>query len=86
MTRRTTSTSTRLHRVSTEYGDVVLNEATGAYWHLNASASRIVAVLESGGTVQDAVADLVATYGIEEGMARRDIEAVAQRLRDLGVL
>ncbi|MEV5326370.1 lasso peptide biosynthesis PqqD family chaperone [Nonomuraea sp. NPDC052634] len=75
-----------LHRVSTEYGDVVLNERTGAYWHLNESASRVLAVLERGGSQDDAVADLVQTYGIDADRARADIEAISGELRRLGAL
>lgn len=80
------SSAGALHRVSTEYGDVVLNEKTGAYWHLNESASRIVSVLESGGSTEDAVRDLVDAYNIDEVTARRDIEAVSDHLQKLGAL
>ncbi|WOF21918.1 lasso peptide biosynthesis PqqD family chaperone [Microbacterium betulae] len=75
-----------LHRVSTEYGDVILNERTGAYWHLNESASRVVAVLDSGGSVEDAVRDLVDVYEIDEVRARQDIEVISASLQKLGAL
>ncbi|WP_431790831.1 lasso peptide biosynthesis PqqD family chaperone [Kocuria palustris] len=78
--------TTSLHRVPTEYGEVLLNEKTGAYWNLNESASRIVAVLENGGAVEDAVKDLVDTYGIDKNQARHDIEAVEASLQKLGAL
>ena len=73
-------------RVSTEYGDLVLDENTGKYWHLNESATRVLNVFERGGSQEDAVADFVETYGIAPEQARADIETVSAELRKLGLL
>ncbi|WP_145007860.1 lasso peptide biosynthesis PqqD family chaperone [Kocuria marina] len=86
MKNQSASTNGSLHRVPTEYGEVVLNDKTGAYWHLNESASRIVSVLETGGSTEDAVRNLVDAYGIDEAVVRRDIQAVASNLKKLGAL
>lgn len=73
-------------RVSTEYGDLVLDESTGKYWHLNESATRVLNVFEHGGSQEDAVADFVETYGIAPERARADIETASAELRKLGLL
>ncbi len=73
-------------RVSTEYGDLVLDENTGKYWHLNESATRVLKVFERGGSQEDAVADFVETYGIDPERARADIETISADLRESGLL
>lgn len=73
-------------RVSTEYGDLVLDENTGKYWHLNESATRVLEVFERNGSQEDAVADFVETYGITQERARADIETLRAELRESGLL
>lgn len=73
-------------RVNTEYGDLVLDENTGKYWHLNESATRVLNVFERGGSQEDAVADFVETYGIAPERARADIETLGAELRESGLL
>ncbi|MGO3471652.1 MAG: PqqD family peptide modification chaperone [Brevibacterium aurantiacum] len=46
---------------------------TGAYWHLNESASGVLGVLQQGGTSDDAISGLVETYGIAEPRATDDV-------------
>lgn len=86
MKKRAPLKSPSLHRVTTEYGDVVLNEQTGAYWHLNESAARVLKILTSGGSLDEAADDLVATYGIDHERARQDTEAIRTQLETLGAL
>lgn len=78
--------SHNLSRVDTEYGEIVLNEATGAYWHLNASASRVLGVLQQGGSSDDAISDLVETYGITKPRAADDVHSIQTQLKELGAL
>ncbi len=79
-------TRSEVLRVNTEYGDLVLDENTGKYWHLNESATRVLDVFERGGSQKEAVADFVETYGIAPERARADIEALSVELRKLGLL
>lgn len=78
--------SHNLSRVDTEYGEIVLNEVTGAYWHLNETASRVLGVLQQGGTSDDAVSDLVETYRIDDRRAIEDVHSIRRQLKELGVL
>lgn len=75
-----------INRVKTEYGEVVLNEKTGAYWHLNDTAARVLSVIEDGGSLEDAAADLVHSYGIEFEQARSDVETIRSGLERMGAL
>ena len=79
-------TQSEVLRVNTEYGDLVLDENTGKYWHLNESAARVLNVFERGGGQEEAVADFVETYGIAPERARADIETLNAELRKLGLL
>lgn len=80
MNRRGRSRLSNLHRVETEYGVVILNEASGAYWHLNESADVVLSVLERGGNIEEATDALVQRYGIEPDRARADVEDIRGRL------
>lgn len=79
-------TRSEVLRVNTEYGDLVLDENTGKYWHLNESAARVLNVFERGGGQEEAVADFVETYGIAPERAQTDIETLSAELRKLGLL
>lgn len=86
MQRTNKYTRSEVIRVNTEYGDLVLDENTGKYWHLNESATRVLNVLERNGDQEDVVADFVETYGIDPERARADIETLNTELRKLGLL
>ena len=86
MQRTNKYTRSEVLRVNTEYGDLILDENTGKYWHLNESAARVLNVFERGGSREDAVADFVETYGIAPERARVDIETLSAELRKLGLL
>lgn len=72
--------------VPTEYGHVMLDESRGQYWHLNDSALTVTRCLRDGGSRDDAADALVASYGIERGVARRDVDAACETLQKVGLL
>lgn len=74
-----------ISRVSTDYGDVVLNENTGKYWHLNKSATLALDVFQQGGSDEDAVAKFVEVFQIDSERARSDIAALSGQLRRMGL-
>lgn len=80
------TSSQNLSRVNTEYGEIVLNEVTGAYWHLNETASQVLGVLQQGGTSADAISDLVDRYGIADQRATDDVHSIRKQLKELGAL
>ncbi|MEV5507297.1 lasso peptide biosynthesis PqqD family chaperone [Streptomyces orinoci] len=64
----------------TDYGTVLLDGADGRYWQLNGSASVALRVLLEGGTVEQAVQRLLATYDVDEPRARADVERLLAKL------
>lgn len=72
--------------VSTEYGNVLLDESQGRYWHLNDSALVVARTFIDGGRHEDAVGALVAEFGIDREVAERDVDATHGQLREVGVL
>lgn len=73
-------------RVSTEYGEVLLDEDTGGYWHLNQTASLVLQTLQNDGDASRAVQKLVEVYDVDPARAREDVNAIAERFAGLGVL
>ncbi|WP_043619128.1 lasso peptide biosynthesis PqqD family chaperone [Nonomuraea candida] len=75
-----------ISRVRTDYGDVLLDETEGRYWHANRAAGLVLDVVEQGGGAEQAAERLVAEFGIDGGTARTDAETLLRHLRDLGML
>ncbi|GAB3457930.1 hypothetical protein GCM10027570_40930 [Streptomonospora sediminis] len=75
-----------ISRVRTDYGDVILDEASGFYWHANPTAALILDTVEHGGGAEQAAERLAAEFGIDRSRALADAEALLTRLRDLKVV
>lgn len=73
-------------RVSTEYGEVLLDEETGGYWHINETASLVLNSLEEDHDEDHAAQKLVESYGIDPVRARQDVKAIAEKFTELGAL
>ncbi|MEU6073914.1 lasso peptide biosynthesis PqqD family chaperone [Micromonospora sp. NPDC047074] len=78
--------STQLSRVETNYGEVVLDEERGQYWHLNPTASLVVSIVSAGGSVDDAVEAILSRYDVSVDQARADVHKVVQQLRENRIL
>lgn len=76
----------RVHVVHTEYGDVLLNEATGAYLHLNTTGALIRELLVEDDDVDRAVERIVEQHDVDAATARKDVEAFRQELTKRGLL
>lgn len=76
----------RWTRVRAEYGDVVLDELRGTYWHLNPTAVLALDTFETGGSVDDVVERFVETFGVDPETAQEDVTALAVSLRKAGML
>ncbi|GAB7039292.1 MULTISPECIES: lasso peptide biosynthesis PqqD family chaperone [Catenuloplanes] len=70
----------------TEYGVVLLDEHTGAYYTLNPTAALVVRTLDSGGDDEAAAAALVAQFGADPGTAGTDVAELVGSLRTAGLL
>ncbi|XTZ15596.1 lasso peptide biosynthesis PqqD family chaperone [Micromonospora echinospora] len=77
---------TQLSRVQTNYGEVVLDEERGRYFHLNPTASLVVSVVSAGGSVDEAVEAIVNRYDISVDRAREDVHKLIQQLRENHIL
>ncbi len=65
---------------------VVLNLETGKYHGLNPVAGRMLAVLEQGGTVQEAARQLAAEYDQPLGTIEEDLCALCKDLLERGLI
>lgn len=75
-----------ISRARTDYGDVILDETTGHYWHANPTAALVVDTVECGGGTEQAAERLVSEFGIDHPTAHSDAENLLNQLRELGVL
>ncbi|WP_433259752.1 lasso peptide biosynthesis PqqD family chaperone (plasmid) [Streptosporangium sp. CA-135522] len=75
-----------ISRAHTDYGDVILDEISGHYWHANPTAALVLETIEHGGDAADAAGRLVAEFGVDSSVARADVDELLSRLRKLGVL
>lgn len=78
--------ATRMQRVTTDYGDVALDQRTGKYWHLNESAARVLSMLEAGKDSHAAARDLAEHYDIPVEQAERDVQTIADNFKAQGLL
>lgn len=76
----------RISRVSTEYGDVALDERRGKYWHLNESAALALNLIEEDTPHEHVVDKFVEVYEIDRERANRDIASLRQSLTQSGLL
>jgi hypothetical protein len=65
---------------------VLLDLASGRYFGLNAVGTRIWAVLSGGGSVDDAVATIVAEFDAPETQITGDVRALVDELLGRGLL
>ncbi|ANP50159.1 hypothetical protein J2Z21_001128 [Streptomyces griseochromogenes] len=80
----------RLHdhvsTTETEYGVVALDQRTGRYWQLTASAAVVVTALARGATAEEAAKALTDRYDVDAERARGDVEALIGSLRSAGLV
>ena len=75
-----------ISHVSTEYGEIILNEATGDYWHLNETAATIFKELRAGRPREEVIENIVATYNAVPNQVRSDVENLENHLKGVGVV
>lgn len=80
------SINSEISRVRTDYGDVLLDEGKGFYWHANPTAVLVLDTIADGGGTEQAVERLVEEFGIDQSAARSDTATLLRRLRELGVV
>ncbi|GHC39487.1 lasso peptide biosynthesis PqqD family chaperone [Streptomyces cinnamoneus] len=71
---------------TTEYGTILLDQRSGAYWELNPTGTLVVRTLLEGGDEEDAVGALVAEFDIDQDQAARDVAALTGQLRTSGLV
>jgi hypothetical protein len=76
----------KISMVTTEYGVVMLNMRSGAYFELNQSGALVLDVLVNGGDVAHATRRLTAEYDIDEETARQDAAEILADLVSAGIL
>lgn len=75
----------QIHVVETEYGQVLLNEADGAYLHLNETAAFIKTRLDAGVDTDTIATNLAEEYDVDPQAARADVAAFLVALEERGL-
>lgn len=70
----------------TDYGVVLLNEATGKFWNLNPSGALVLDALLTTGTVEAAAAAVMQDFAVASEVATADAEDILQSLLTAGIL
>lgn len=70
----------------TDYGVVLLNEATGKFWNLNPSGALVLDALLTTGTVESAAAAVRQEFAVDSATAAADAEEVLRTLLAAGIL
>ncbi|MGW1198734.1 lasso peptide biosynthesis PqqD family chaperone [Streptomyces sp. NPDC002536] len=71
-----------LSTVDTEYGTVLLDERTGAYWQLNRTGATVVRILLDGHEPEEAAEALITKFDVGAEQARSDVAALVAALRE----
>ena len=74
------------HLTETDYGAVLLDEATGEYWELNPSGALILSLLLDDAAEADVAEKVTARYEVERAQAERDIAELVHGLRTQRIL
>lgn len=68
-------------------GAVLLDQRAGRYWVINDTGAVVLRRLLDGGTIEEAVEDLCASYAsVERARADREARALAGQLRTSGLV
>lgn len=70
----------------TDYGAVLLDERSGAFWTLNETGVAIVRAIEQGGGTEAAVAALSREYDVDRATAEHDVSCLVDELCDTGLM
>ncbi|MEU6231438.1 lasso peptide biosynthesis PqqD family chaperone [Kitasatospora sp. NPDC047058] len=70
----------------TEYGAVLLDMKSGAYWELNPTSATIVRALLDGGRAEDATRRLTEEFDVDAERAAADVDGVLAAMAAAGVV
>lgn len=70
----------------TDYGVVLLDQKSGAYWNLNPTGALVLRTVLGGGGLDGAVAALVREYQVEKEIAVEDVREVVGSLVQAKIL
>ncbi|MFD1831715.1 MULTISPECIES: lasso peptide biosynthesis PqqD family chaperone [Streptomyces] len=71
---------------ATEYGAVLLDERSGAYWQLNECGAVVVDALAGGGGREAAVERLLEEFDVGRAEAEADVAELIGRLLDAEIV
>jgi hypothetical protein len=70
----------------TDYGVMLLDEASGQYWNLNPTAALVLRTLLDGGTPTQAVKELTEQYSVDADTASQDVQDLVGELHLAGLV
>jgi hypothetical protein len=84
MTRPTPLFALRPHVTATPTGDgmMLLDQRSGWYWQINATAALVLRTLLDGATAEEAATALTAAYPAAAGRAADDVAALVRQLHE----
>jgi len=70
----------------TDYGVVLLDEASGEFWNLNPTGALVLRALLADGSVERATRELTEQYAIDRESASRDVQDLVAALNSAGLI
>jgi hypothetical protein len=70
----------------TDYGVMLLDDASGQYWNLNPTAALVLRTLLDGGTPAQAVKKLTEQYSVDADTASQDVQDLVGELHLAGLV
>jgi hypothetical protein len=70
----------------TDYGAVLLDTKSGAYWQLNPTAALVTRTLLDGGDAAEAVRRVTASFEVDTERATADVHTLIEGMRAAGVV
>lgn len=70
----------------TEYGSILLDQASGKYWQLSKTASVVLDAVIQGHNVEQVSDVLIRRFGVDRDVARKDALALLDTLCSTGLM
>ncbi|WP_131736257.1 lasso peptide biosynthesis PqqD family chaperone [Actinomadura roseirufa] len=81
-----TTLAPHVRTVDTEHGMVLLDERSGRYWQLNATAATVVRLLMEGAGADAAIKELTRRHASAADRVADDVRALLRSLEDAGMV
>lgn len=77
---------TGVHQAKVTDGSILLDERNGTYYHLNETATRMLALLLHRNSEAVVAEELAGIYAVERHQVAHDLDELVRYLRDAGLV